>query len=137
MAGGRKFEKNLKLISDALVKLNCNVLTINNVVNNELEKRLPRTLKIRKDIMKKDKKRIRNADLFIAEVSQYSHGVGFETCYAETNKKPVLLLRDKSLKDEIYSAFLDGSDYKKFQFSFYDSINIEKILKLFIKKYIK
>lgn len=137
MAGGRKFEKNLELICNALEKLNCKVLTKDNVVRNELERKQPRTLRIRKEIMTRDKKWIRNSDLFIAEVSQYSHGVGFETCYAEVNKKPVLLLRDLILKSKTYSAFLDGSNYRKFQFSFYNSANIEKILKSFLNEYVK
>ena len=135
MAGGRKFENNLKLISNILEKLNCEVLTKRNVVENERKLTTPRTLKDRKNIMTRDKRWIRNSDLFIAEVSQYSHGVGFEHCYAELNNRPILLLRHSSLKEKSYSAFIDGTNYKKFQFKFYNENTIEKILKTFIEKY--
>lgn len=135
IAGGRKFEKNLQLISDELEKAGHKIMTKENVVNNELVTRKPRTLKDRKYIMKRDKSWIRKCDAFIAEVSTYSHGVGYEHAYAETQKKPLLLLRHKSLQGEKYSAFLDGTDYRKFTFKFYDEKNIGRILKEFFKKY--
>jgi hypothetical protein len=81
--------------------------------------------------MARDKRWIRECDTFIAEVSQYSHGVGYEHAYAESLDKPVLLLRHSSLKGKKYSAFLDGSDHSKFMFSFYDEENIKKVLQNF------
>ena len=92
-------------------------------------------LSVRKYIVKRDLNWLKNSDLFIAEVSVYSHGIGYEHRCAEEFKKPILMLRHSSLSKKTYSAFLDGSGYAKFSFSFYDSGNIKKILKRFIKKY--
>jgi thymidylate kinase len=93
-----------------------------------------RTLNDRRIILKRDKKWIRECDAFIAEVSTYSHGVGYEHAYAESLGKPILFLRSKKLKGQKYSAFLDGTDYKKFMFSFYDEKNANRILKKFFNE---
>lgn len=137
IAGGRDFEDGIKLISDTLEDLGCSVVTKMNVVENERKLTTPKTLKDRQHIMSRDKEWLRGSNLFIAEVSQYSHGVGYEHSYAESINKPVLLLRHSSLKDKPYSAFIDGTDYSNFEFSFYDENNIRLILKKFIKKYVK
>ena len=135
MAGGRDFEKGLILISDTLEKMGHKVVTKDNVVRNEFKDIIKRTRKERERIMERDKKRVRNCDAFIAEVSTYSHGVGYEHRYAEENNKPILFLRDKSLSDKEPSAFHDGTIYKKFMFFFYNEKNIKSILKKFFIKY--
>ncbi len=135
MAGGRQFEKNLYLIVEVLEELGHEVLTKKNVVQMLPMYSDIRNLKERKAAMKRDKAWIVKSDLFIAEVSTYSHGVGYEHAYAETLGKPVLLLRHKSLKGKKYSVFLDGTDYKKFTFAFYDSKNIKRVLTTFYKKF--
>jgi len=135
IAGGREFEEGLILISQSLEKMGHIVMTKDNVVGNEMKKTSPRNLRDRRLIMIRDKSWIRQCDAFIAEVSTYSHGVGYEHCYAESLAKPILFLRNKKLIQVKYSAFLDGTDYKKFIFSFYDSKNITKVLKGFFEKY--
>ncbi len=137
IAAGRDFENGIRLISDELEKLNFKILTKKNVVEGEKRLVTPKTFQNRKYIMKRDKAWLRSTDLFIAEVSQYSHGVGYEHSYAELQNKPILLLRHSSLKGQRYSAFLDGTDYKKFMFSFYDEKDIKNILNKFLKKYVK
>ena len=84
--------------------------------------------------MKRDKRLIAKSDAFVAEVSTNSHGVGYEHCYAQTLGKPILLLRHMSLRSEQHSAFLDGSDYGKLTFKFYDRKNIMHILGKFLFK---
>lgn len=135
MAAGRDFETGIKLISEKLEKLGCRVVTKNNVVQNNKNSIRPINLRNRKYIMKRDKRWLRSSDLVVAEVSQYSHGVGYEHAYAELQGKPILLLRSRALIGQKYSAFLDGTDYKKFIFSFYDARNLDQILKEFINKY--
>jgi nucleoside 2-deoxyribosyltransferase len=135
MAAGRDFESGIKLISEKLEKLGCKIITKNNVVQNNKNSIKPINLRNRKYIMKRDKKWLKSSDLVIAEVSQYSHGVGYEHAYAEFQGKPILLLRSKALIGQKYSAFLDGTDYKKLMFSFYDAKNLDQILGKFINRY--
>lgn len=137
MAAGRDFESGIKQIAKILEDLNCKIVTRKTVVRNNEKSVSPTNLKNRKYIMKRDKRWLRSSELMVAEVSQYSHGVGYEHAYAESQNKPVLLLRHKSLESQKYSAFLDGTDYKKFMFSFYDENNIKSILEKFTKKYAK
>lgn len=136
ISGGRNFENNLLMISKMLEKMGHTVMTKDNVVKtNDLKRNNSSSLSFRKYIVKRDLKWIETCDLFIAEVSTYSHGVGYEHRCAEEFKKPILLLRNNSLSKDRYTAFFDGSEYDKLTFSFYDSGNIEKILERFIKKY--
>ena len=137
IAAGRDFEEVLKLVARVLEEIGHVVMTKKNVIGNELKSNPPRTLNDRRRIMKRDKKWIRECDAFIAEVSTYSHGVGYEHAYAESLEKPILLLRHKSLMQNKYSAFLDGSDYKKFMFAFYDENNINKIINKFLSNFFK
>jgi hypothetical protein len=44
-------------------------------------------------------------------------------------------LRHIDLKDKGHSAFLDGTNYKKFMFEFYDKDNLQKILDKFFNKF--
>lgn len=135
IAGGRKFEKNLNLIASSIEILGHTVVTWKNVVQMHPIYTDAKSLADRKRIMMRDKKWIKGSDIFIAEVSTYSHGVGYEHAYAESLGKPVLLLRHNNLKKKDYSAFLDGSTYKRFQFKFYYEKNIGLILKNFFKEY--
>jgi hypothetical protein len=137
IAGGRKFEKNLEMISGTLESMGHKIISKENVVKNVDKNKSKKLLSVRKYIVKRDIGWIKKSDLFIAEVSTYSHGVGYEHKTAEVLKKPILLLRDSSLKKEGYSPFLDGHLYKKLSFSFYSTSNIKKILEKFIKKYEK
>jgi|GEM_PF-10289 len=137
IAGGREFAKNLKVISDILEEKGHVVLTKDNVVENNDKKENKKLPTVRKFIFERDLKWLKECDLFIAETSTYSHGVGYEQRLAEEFGKPILILRDKSLSKISYSAFLDGTGYKKLSFSFYDNDNIKKVLEGFIKKYEK
>lgn len=135
IAAGRDFVDGIKLLSDTTEKLGYKVMTKATTVNTAKKYTNSSTLKTRRGIVKRDKRWIRESDFVVQEVSQYSHGVGYEHAYAESQNKPVLLLRHKSLEGQKYSAFLDGTDYKRFMFSFYDEENIESILKKFFNKY--
>lgn len=135
IAAGREFENSIQMISDVLEKMGHTIVTKDNVVKNNDKTKSKKLLSVRKYIVKRDLNWLKNSDLFIAEVSTYSHGVGYEHRCAEEFKKPILLLRHNSLIKKTYSAFLDGHSYKNLTFSFYDSGNIEKILERFIKKY--
>lgn len=135
IAGGREYENSIQIISDILEDMGHTIITKDNVVKNNDKTKSKKLLSVRKYIVKRDLNWLKNSDLFIAEVSTYSHGVGYEHRCAEEFKKPILLLRHKSLSKEAYSAFLDGHSYDKFNFSFYDRNNIREVLEEFIKKY--
>lgn len=135
IAGGRDFEKGIKLISEILEKMGHIVMTKDNVVANEMITNPDRNVGDRKKIMARDKRRVRACDAVVAEVSTYSHGVGYEHAYAESLGKPILFLRSKKLKGQMYSAFLDGTDYKKFSLSFYDENNLNQTLKKFFNEH--
>lgn len=137
IAAGRDFVDSIKLISNIIENLGLKVVTKSTTVNTSKKFTNSSTLKSRRAIVVRDKKWIRNSDFVIQEVSQYSHGVGYEHAYAESQNKPILLLRHKILEGQKYSAFLDGTDYKKFMFSFYNDDNIKLILEKFFKKYDK
>ena len=136
IAGGRKYASELKMIAKILENLGHVILTKDNVVELKSgDDKANRTG--RKEIMKRDKMMLRKSDLFIAEVSQASHGVGYEHRYAEELEKPILLLKQKLLKGKGNTVFLDGSDYEKYAFKFYDNKNIDKIIKEFITAFKK
>lgn len=135
IAAGREFEDSIKTISDSLEQMGHSIVTKENVVKNNDKTKSKKLLSVRKYIVKRDLNWLKNSDLFIAEVSTYSHGVGYEHRCAEEFNKPILLLRHSSLSKENYSAFIDGHSYDKLSFSFYDSSNIRKILEKFVKKY--
>ncbi|MFH1971183.1 MAG: nucleoside 2-deoxyribosyltransferase [Patescibacteria group bacterium] len=135
IAAGREFENSVKEISGILEEMGHTIVTKNNVVKNDDKTKSKKLLSVRKYIVKRDLNWLKNSDLFIAEVSTYSHGVGYEHRCAEEFNKPILMLRHSSLSKETYSAFLDGQSYDKLSFSFYDSGNIKKVLERFIKKY--
>jgi hypothetical protein len=137
IAAGRDFVGGIKTISDTVEKIGARVMTKATTVNTAKKYTNSSTLKTRRGIVKRDKRWIRESDFIVSEVSQYSHGVGYEHAYAESQNKPILMLRHKSLEGQKYSAFLDGTDYKKFMFSFYDNENIYDILKKFINKYVE
>lgn len=62
----------------------------------------------REDIFLRDVEWIRESDIFIAEVTQVSLGVGYEIGFAESlNKKIVCLYRER--KDKRLSAMVDGN----------------------------
>jgi len=50
---------------------------------------------------------IKNANIVIADVSNYSHGVGFEIGFAYSLKKDVIIIANNSVKDKI-SKFILG-----------------------------
>ena len=135
IAAGRDFVDGIRIISDTVEQLGLKVVTKSTTVNTSKKFTNSSTLKSRRAIVVRDKKWIRNSDFVIQEVSQYSHGVGYEHAYAESQNKPILLLRHKSLENQKYSAFLDGTDYKMFMFSFYNEDNIKLTLEKFFKKY--
>ena len=135
IAGGREFESSIEMISNTLEEMGHTIVSKDNVVKNNNKAKSKKYLSGRKYIVKRDLGWIKKSDFFIAEVSTYSHGVGYEHRSAEGFNKPILLLRNSSLSKETYSAFLDGHSYDKFSFSFYDSNNIKKVLERFIKKY--
>ncbi len=137
IAGGRDFVSGINAIARAVEKNGHRVMTKATTVNTAKKYTNSSTLKTRRGIVKRDKRWIRESDYVVSEVSQYSHGVGYEHAYAESQDKPILMLRHKSLEGQRYSAFLDGTDHKKFMFSFYDENTIESILIKFFKKYVK
>lgn len=134
MAAGRDFENNLKIISDSLEKMGHEVLTKSNVVLNTLDQGKHKTIEERRHIVARDIQWLKKCGVFIAEVSQYSHGVGYEERMAEELGKPILLLRDDSLNQQNYSAFLDGTSHSPFSFAFYNKRNINKVLNNFFEK---
>ena len=135
IAGGREFSDNIKNISSVIESLGLRVVTKATTVNTSKKYTSSFTLAGRRRIVKRDKRWLSGSDFVVVEVSQYSHGVGYEHYHAENNNKPILLLRHDSLKDQRYSAFIDGTGYKKLMFTFYNETTIKDILIKFFKKY--
>ncbi len=137
ISSGRKFKENISFIASLLISHGHRVLSLDNVVNLHPVDLKAKTQKDRQRIVVRDKKRIRNADAVIIEASNIGYGIGYEHRLAENFNKPVLVIRDISLRNEWQSAFFDGTGYKKLTFAFYDKNNIENILKIFFKRYFK
>ncbi|MCP4344356.1 MAG: hypothetical protein GY795_02385 [Desulfobacterales bacterium] len=60
-----------------------------------------------KEIASHSLEKMDNTRLFIADVSIYSHGVGFELGYCYANKKDIIVIAQKS-KSENISKFIIG-----------------------------
>lgn len=134
--GGREYAHGLRLIAETLEGLGHEVLTKEFVVNvNPLEETSLRD----GAIFERDVKKIQESDVFIAEVSQGSHGVGFEHCFSLMTGRPALLLRHASLLsgDASRSAFLSGPSmlFPKSRFAYYNVANIWNILEGFFVEF--
>ena len=112
IAGGREFSDHIKKISSVIESLGLRVVTKATTVNTSKKYTSSFTLAGRRRIVKRDKRSLSGSDYVVVEVSQYSHGVGYEHYHAESSNKPILLLRHDSLKDQRYSAFVDGTGIK-------------------------
>lgn len=77
--------------------------------------------------------RIRNCDIFVAEISKPSSSIGYEMCYALTHNKPTLLLRDGSLKTKL-GAPLRGNPSKLLHIGKYTNSDLEKKILTFLRK---
>ncbi len=60
------------------------------------------------EIYNRDIEWIKNCDMVVAEVSTPSLGVGYELCYAEQLKIPIIVLYDQSIN---VSAMIRGNEY--------------------------
>ena len=133
ISGGRDFANSLNLICNLLEKRGHEVLTKKIVVNLDPKDIGAKTRKDRKQIVNRDMTMIKKSDAVIVEASQWGYGIGYEHRVAEEFKKPVLILRSDSLKNNRLSAFMDGTGYKKLHFAFYNEDTVERILNNFLK----
>lgn len=133
--GGRDFAHGLHLISQVLSDMGHEVLTRDFVVNvDDLEDRSVDY----EAIFERDIGKVEECQAFVAEVSQGSHGVGFEHCFSLMTGKPALVLRHASLDTEATrSAFLSGpgARFSKTRFSYYDEQSIRGTLEGFFAEF--
>lgn len=78
-------------------------------------------------------KRIKEADIFIAELSHPSSAVGYEIGFAVANDKPVLVLRSDKLKT-VPGAPLRGNPSKLLTIYKYNKYNLHERIESFLKK---
>lgn len=78
-------------------------------------------------------KRIKEADIFVAELSRPSSAVGYEIGYAVANDKPVLILRSDKLNTEL-GAPLRGNPSRLLTIFKYNKYNLKERIKSFLKK---
>lgn len=79
-------------------------------------------------------KRIRNCDIFVAEISYPSISIGYEIGYAVAKSKPILLLRVRDLENESLGAPLRGNGSKLMNIFHYESSDLDKQIKKFLRK---
>lgn len=84
-----------------------------------------------KEIFKRERERIDEADVVIAEVTSPSTGVGGEIVYALTKDKPVLALVFKENEDTL-TPMIAGNPSENLFLEHYDFDNLHLILKHFI-----
>jgi hypothetical protein len=135
IAEGQIFSKGVLAICNLLEEEGHEVLSKNFVVHPSSEDKKAATKEQREAIVSRDTDLIGVSDGVILEVSQASHGEGYEHRVTEDFNKPLLLLRHKSLEGKRYSAFLDGTGYEKLRFAFYDKDTLKPILKEFIYEF--
>src|SRR3989338_4539339 len=82
-------------------------------------------------VFEREKERIENADLVVAEVSQASLGVGSEIAYALTIDKPVLALFYKESKN-LLSPMIAGNPSDNLYLEHYDEDNLRRLIKNFL-----
>jgi len=78
-------------------------------------------------------KRIKEADIFVAELSKPSSSVGYEIGYAVANDKPSLVLRSDKLKTEP-GAPLRGNPSRHLNIFKYNKYNLTERIESFLKK---
>ncbi len=78
-------------------------------------------------------KKIKEADIFIAELSHPSSAVGYEIGYAVANDKPVLVLRSDKVKT-VPGAPLRGNPSKLLTIYKYNKYNLKERIESFLKK---
>lgn len=72
-----------------------------------------------KDVFTHDISCVKNADLFIAEVTHPSTGLGFEIATALNKNIPTLAFAKKG---EVVSRLVQGINYSSFSFFWYDDV---------------
>lgn len=134
ISSGRDFREGLLLIAKTLKGMGHEISSEEFVVNIN-----PTDLRKDRDdeaIYRRDMDRITCSRVFIAEVSQASHGVGYEHREAELQGKLILFLRHMSLSGEAKkSSFLTGTGYAKLRFAYYDETNIALLLEKFFSEF--
>lgn len=117
ISAGRKYAPIYKEIVIDLKKEGHQVLTEHvadlNVLNLELNRPAP-------EVYERDIKKLRMADLMVAEVSKPSTGVGYEIAYMLALQKPVICLYLKSL---IMSKMITGNSDPLCSVYSYESTN--------------
>ena len=130
IAGGRKYLDVYKIIVNYL-KTTDHVVFTEHIVRDDIEK-FEKEISARATY-ERDIKYLHECDIVIAEVSNPSLGVGYEICYAENLKKPILCLYLKSLN---VSRMILGIKSHSVILNCYK--NIDEMLELidkFIKKF--
>jgi hypothetical protein len=79
-------------------------------------------------------KRIRNCDIFVAEISHNSLSVGYEIGYAIARSKPALILKTEELRSEGLGAPIRGNASKLINVHYYDEQNLTKEIDKFLRK---
>lgn len=78
---------------------------------------------------KQSMEELAKADVFIAEVTRSSFGVGYQVATAIQQKKPTLLL---SKEDKVNDSLVRGLDSSLVRFREYNNENLEKIIEKFL-----
>jgi nucleoside 2-deoxyribosyltransferase len=87
-------------------------------------------------IYEKSLQEIRNCDIFIAESTNGSTGVGQQISYALAQKKPTIILLDKSFNEANKSLFLKGLKSPNYQIEYYkNKEELSSILTLISQKF--
>jgi nucleoside 2-deoxyribosyltransferase len=129
--GKEEYSKNYRQIVNTLEDMGIEVFTIVDVLNTELLKDY--TDKDHKKHLKRALKKIKDADVFIAEVSSSSTTIGYEIGYAVASKKPTLLLRDDSTQESLGPP-MRSNPSKLVQLNTYNLSNLKNEISKFIRK---
>lgn len=127
-SGNDQFKPNYNRIINCL-KNQAKVISGEQIVNQKLlsaDRQMPK-----KAIFERERLRIDEADLMVAEVTKPSLGVGGEIVYALLKNKPVLALVFTEHEDKI-SPMIEGNPSDNLFLEHYDFDNLHLILKNFL-----
>ncbi len=113
ITGGRRDVEDYVKIIDKL-KERFNVLS--EFVGDKTLTELGEINMLDEDIYNRDVGMIEEADFVFAEVSQVSHGVGYEICYAESHGKPIFAVANINKTPRVSAMIVGNKNIKFFHY---------------------
>lgn len=130
LVGKQKYQMEYKLIAEAFRKIGCTVW--DDINNADPEKIWNRSKEQSEKYISEVQRKIKDADIFVGELSHASSSIGYEIGFAVGNSKPVLVLVKEGVPG-VGEPFR-GSKNKLLTVTSYTDSNLTSKIKSFVKK---